>query len=177
MHAVYRHVPVRLRVLSTLILLTAVNLPAVAAEDVSSVVFGQVRLVGETLPYSVRMTVREVDSGKLERIALERREYGQTIFDFAEVLPPGRYFFYNLVAANFDGEFRISDAKNAFEVRPGATVYLGTWKIKQGIPTTTYTIDYDPAEIGLFAKANPKRDTTKFMIGVPGKPAVLLEKQ
>lgn len=32
-------------------------------------------------------------------------------------------------------------------------------------------------EIGLFAKANPSRDMTKFMIGAPGKAAVPLKAQ
>lgn len=152
--------------------------PTFAADAESAVVFGQIRLTGgNAIPMAYRLTARNIDTGKIERITLSKREAGSLIYDFAELLPPGKYYLLNMVAPNYDSEFRIGDAKSPFEVKEGATVYIGTWNLKLGIPTTTYTIDYDIDEISLFAKANPTRDRTKFMVGAPGKQAITLQTQ
>lgn len=159
----------------TLILASASSFAGDASD---TVVFGQVRLNGgNTMPLAYRLTARNVDTGKIERITLKKREPGSLTYDFAETLPAGKYYLLNMVAPNFDSEYRIGDAKSPLDLQAGATVYIGTWILKLGIPTTTYTIDYDMAEIGLFAKANPSRDTAKFMIGAPGKQAIPLKMQ
>jgi len=158
--------------------LTFAALPTFAADTDSAVIFGQIRLTGgNTMPMAYRLTARNIDTGKVERINLSKREPGSLIYDFAESLPAGKYYLLNMVAPNYDSEFRIGDAKSPFEVKEGATVYIGTWNLKLGIPTTTYTIDYDIDEISLFAKANPTRDRTKFMVGAPGKQAISLQTQ
>ena len=65
-----------------------------------------------------------------------------------------------------------------WQAQPAQTIDVtGAWTVTLGIPKTTYTIDYDMAEIGLFAKANPSRDTAKFMIAAPGKQAIPLQTQ
>lgn len=157
------------------------SVPLVHAGDGDAsnpVIYGQVRLVGPSaIPVAWRLTLREVDSGKLERLQLSQREATGEHYDFAQRLPAGRYFFYSLVSPKSNADYRIADAKNYFEVKEGATVYLGTWTIRPGLPSTTYTVDYDMAEVGLFASANPARDTAKFAVGVLGKPAVPLKTQ
>lgn len=107
----------------------------------------------------------------------KRRDTSGVVYDFAQKIEPGRYFLFSMVTPKSNADYRIADARNAFGVLPGATVYLGTWTVTLGIPTTRYAVDYDMAEIGLFAKANPSRDMTKFMIGAPGKAAVPLKAQ
>lgn len=158
--------------------LAIATLPATGADTETAVVFGQIRLGGkEAIPWAYRLTARNVDTGKLQRIHLSQREPTSLIYDFAESLPAGKYYLFNMVAPNSTAEYRIGDAKSPLDIQAGATVYIGAWTVTLGIPTTTHTIDYDMAEIGLFAKANPSRDTAKFMIGAPGKQAIPLKTQ
>jgi hypothetical protein len=153
-------------------------LPAFAADAGNALVFGQIRLGGkEPLVLAYRLTVRNIDTRKIERIHLSPSETAKLTYDFAESLPPGRYYLLNMTAPNSDAEYRIGDARSPFEVKEDATVYIGTWTVALGIPTTTFTIDYDVGEINRFAKANPSRDTAKFMVAAPGKQAVLLKGQ
>jgi hypothetical protein len=163
-------------VIATTLALAALS--TLGAEVDSAVVFGQIRLGGkEAIVAPYRLTARNVDTGKLERIHLTQREPTSVIYDFAEPLPAGKYYLLNMAEPRSNAEYRIGDAKSPFEIPAGATVYIGTWTVKLGVPTTTYTIDYDMAEIGLFAKANPQRDMAKFMIGAPGKQAIPLKAQ
>lgn len=150
--------------------------PCAVAGEADAVVFGQIQLGGEApLAANYRLTIREVDTGELVRLKLEKREPTGTLFDFAQKLQPGKYYMYQMVSPQVEPGFRIADPKNYFEIPAGTTVYLGTWTITLGAAKTSYSVDYDLKEAGLFARANPARDLEKFMIGVVGAPAVPLK--
>lgn len=84
-----------------------------------------------------------------------------------------------LEAPRVDWGNRLTDESQYFELKPDAAVYLGNWTIQLGSSSkaTKYSVKYDIDEVGLFAKTNPSIDTSRFAIGVLGKPAVPLKAQ
>ncbi len=84
-----------------------------------------------------------------------------------------------LEAPRVDWDNRITGSEQYFELKPGAVLYLGNWAIQLGTSTraTKYDVVYDIEEVGLFAKANPSIDASRFAIGVLGKPPVPLKKE
>jgi hypothetical protein len=154
--------------------------PATGADAPQSIVFGQIRLTGaNAMPHSWSLVVRNPDTRETKTVMLERRETGSLIYDFAAALPPGKYHFHMLEAPRVDWDNRITGSEQYFELKPGAVLYLGNWSIQLGTRTraTKYGIKYDIDEVGLFAKANPGIDASRFAIGVLGKPPVPLKRQ
>lgn len=152
---------------------------AIAAEP-QSIVFGQLQLAGgNAVPFAWKLVVRNVDTRDTETITLEKREPTSVLYDFAKALPPGKYHFHMLEAPRVDWGNRITDESQYFELKPGAALYLGNWTIQLGVGTTKtkYSVKYDLNEVGLFAKANPGIEPSRFAIGVLGKPAVPLTTQ
>lgn len=150
------------------------------ADNPAAIVFGQLELEGGgAVPADWKLVVRNVDTKETATIALEKRERGISLYDFATPLPPGKYHFHTIEAPNVDWPNRVAPPEQYFELRPAAVLYLGYWKVKLGVgrTKTTYTVKYDLDEVGLFAKANPRLEPSRFAIGVLGKPPVPLTTQ
>ncbi|WP_313917256.1 hypothetical protein [Tahibacter sp.] len=151
-----------------------------SAEPPQSIVFGQIRLTGaNAVAHLWSLVLRNPDTRETKTVVLERRATGSLIYDFAAPLPPGKYHFHMLEAPRVDWDNRITGSEQYFELKPGAVLYLGNWSIQLGTRTraTKYDVVYDVDEVGLFAKANPGIDASRFAIGVLGKPPVPLKKE
>lgn len=156
------------------------GLPAAGADAPQSIVFGQIRLAGaNAVPHRWSLVLRNPDTRETKTVVLEQRTTGSLIYDFAAPLPPGKYHFHMLEAPRVDWDHRITGSEQYFELKPGAVLYLGNWSIQLGTRTraTKYDVVYDIDEVGLFAKANPGIDASRYAIGVLGKPPVPLKKE